>query len=356
MRGRFLSIAVLAAAACLAACWPDARTSGAVTADASPGLAGNYGFLTDYRCQSEASARGKIDTLVDTFSVSDVQFYDWFASYSQPTAGASWTDPWFRTRAICRQTIEWYIDELHVKHARAWAYVQAIAAEEETWTSEPRGIAPLRKADGSWLHMKNELRPPEGVPTYLASAGWARHQVEVWGRAVAELRFDGVHWDTIGAVAGDYAAETRGIRAFLRTAGPLLAALGLKQTLNFVDVSWWDDSLLADVAFPYMEVWPHPCTGDGGAAGATCSSEPKLLEAMSSPAMQRRWGVMAFYPSSGAPAGWTQSQTMIARWQGAPTHHLHYLVVGDGRKRLVNEYFPSAVPLTDAEVTALTQK
>jgi hypothetical protein len=347
--GLFSLARVAAAAAAAVACAPThAPSQGAAATElaAGAGLTGNYGFLTDYRCQSEASARAKIDTLVDTFHISDVQLYDWFASYSQPTAGASWSDPWFRVRPICRQTIAWYIDELHVKHARAWAYVQAIAAEEETWTSEPAGIAPLRKADGSWLHLKNELRPPDGVPTYLPGDGWARHQVEVWGRAVAELRFDGIHWDTIGAVAGDYAAETRGIRAFLRTAGPLLAALGLKQTMNFVDVSWWDESLLADVAFPYMEVWP----------GGSSSHEQMLYDAMSTPAMQRRWGVMAFYPSSGMPAGWTQSQTMIARWRSAPAHHLRYLVVGDGRKRLVNEYFPSAVPLTDDEVTALTQK
>jgi hypothetical protein len=71
--------------------------------------------------------------------------------------------------------------------------------------------------------------------------------------------------------------------------------------------------------------------------------------------MQARWGVMAFYPSVDMPAGWTQSQVMLARWNEAPQHDLRYLVVGDGTERLVTEYFPSDVSLTSAEIAALTQ-
>ena len=125
--------------------------------------------------------------------------------------------------------------------------------------------------------------------------------------------------------------------------------------MNFVNVSWWEDALLADVAFPYMEVWPRPCPPGADTADGSCSFEQKLYDTMASAAMQRRWGVMAFYPSYGAPAGWSQSQIMIYRWYIARSHHLRYLVVGDGRERLVNEYFPSDVPLTGAEVTALTR-
>jgi hypothetical protein len=180
-------------------------------------------------------------------------------------------------------------------------------------------------------------------PLYFANAGWAEHQVGVWGAPVASLGFDGIHWDTLGPIAADYGSEAAGFQAFLQTAAPLLSNLGLLETLNFVNVSWWDDSLLGVVAFPYAEVW-------------SMSIEQQLYATMSAPAMQAQWGVMAFYPSVDMPAGWTQSQVMLARWNEAPQHNLRYLVIGDGSERLVSEYFPADVPLTAAEVAALQQQ
>jgi hypothetical protein len=332
-----LALVSFGVAACNVSSEPVGQTKGADTSTPGPaaGLPGNYGFLTDYSCQSEQAARGKIDEMVQTFGISDVQFYDWFASYGTPTAGDSWTDAWFHTRPICLQTILWYIDELHQNHARAWAYVQSIASEDATLASADAGIYPLLDAQGQRFYMGTH-------PTYFANAGWAQHQVGVWGQAVAGLGFDGIHWDTLGPIAGDYAAETGGFHDFLATAGPALTGLGLLQTMNFVNVSWWDDSLLALVAFPYAEVWGMPI-------------EQTLYQTMSDDALQARWGVMAFYPSVDAPAGWTQSQTMLARWAEAPQHHLRYLVIGDGSDRLVDEYFPDAVALTSAETAALQQ-
>jgi hypothetical protein len=111
--------------------------------------------------------------------------------------------------------------------------------------------------------------------------------------------------------------------------------------MNFVNVSWWDDSLLDVVAFPYAEVWSMPI-------------EQRLYAAMSTRAMRARWGVMAFYPSVDVPDGWTQSQVMLARWNEAPLHNLRYLVLGDGRSRLLDQYFPDAVALGDSEAAAMS--
>jgi hypothetical protein len=213
--------------------------------------------------------------------------------------------------------------------------VQSIAAESEDLRDAAAGIFPLLDASGQWFHMGSH-------PTYFANAAWASHQVGVWAPTVAQLGFDGIHWDTLGPIAGDYAAETAGFQAFLRAAAPLLANLGLAETMNFVNVSWWDDSLLDVVAFPYAEVWSP-------------AIEQSLYGAMASPAMQDRWGVMAFYPSESVPAGWSQSQVMLARWNVAPTHHARYLVAGDGARRLVDEYFPDCVPLTADEIAAMSQ-
>jgi hypothetical protein len=299
------------------------------------GLVGNYGFLTDYSCMDEATARARIDDLVQTFGVTDVQFYDWFVDYSTPTAGQTWTDPWKHERTICLQTIQWYVDELHLQGARAWAYVQSIASEDPNLADSAAGIYPLVDASGTPYLMGKR------IPTYFANAAWAQHQVTVWAPTVASLGFDGIHWDTLGPIAGDYGAETAGIHAFLGSAGPSLQGFGLLQTMNFVSVSWWDDSLVNLVEFPYAEVW-------------SMSEEQTWYAALAAPALQASWGVMAFYPSVDLPAGWSQSQVMIARWNEAPQHQARYLAVGDGRKRLVTEYFPDAVDLTDPEVSALS--
>jgi hypothetical protein len=105
---------------------------------------GNYGFVANYDCgESEATARAKIDAMVSRFHITDVQFYDWFAGYGTPTSGDSWTDPYFHCRPICRQTIEWYIDELHRDGARAWAYVQSVAAEDPNLADPAVGIVPI---------------------------------------------------------------------------------------------------------------------------------------------------------------------------------------------------------------------
>src|SRR5262249_22558058 len=158
------------------------------------------------------------------------------------------TDPWFHSRPICRQTIAWYIDELHRSGARAWAYVQSIAAESEHLASASGGIYRLIDQHGVWFHMGS-------LPTYFPNAQWADHQVEAWGQSVAALGFDGIHWDTLGPKASNYSAEAAGIHAFLREAAPQLAKLGLMQTMNFVNLAWWDSSLLDVIAFPYAEVW-----------------------------------------------------------------------------------------------------
>jgi Glycosyl hydrolase family 66 len=337
-RAIVLAVALLGVGACERPTISGSGISASAADTQAPGLSGNYGYFTDYTCMDEATARARVDNLVDAFGVTDVQFYDWFVDYQTPTAGSQWTDPWFHQRTICLQTIEWYVDELHQQGARAWAYVQSIASEDATLANADAGIYPLIDSTGQ----QAQIGPSPDVqhPLYFANAGWATHQVGVWGQAVADLGFDGIHWDTLGPIAGDSAAETAGFHDFLNTASPLLQSLGLLQTLNFVNVSWWDESLLSVVAFPYAEVW-------------SMAIEQQLYTQMASPAMQARWGVMPFYPSVDTPDGWTQSQTMIARWNEAPQHHLHYLVVGDGQMRLVNEYFPSGVPLTSDEVAAL---
>jgi Glycosyl hydrolase family 66 len=299
------------------------------------GLRGGYGFLTDYRSYPEAQARGRVATLAQTFGIKEFQFYDWFATYSKPTNGSSWPDPFKHEREIYLETILTYIDEIHRRGGRAWAYVQAVGADEADLADPSAGIYPLLDRDGKWYG-----HPPEDPSfwTYFLNAAWADRMTGIWGPPVKNLGFDGIHWDTLGRKAGDYASEVNGTHAFLRRAKGSLAALGLSQTLNFVDLAWWDPDLVASglVAFPYAEVW-------------TMTSERSYYAHMNDPALARMWGVMAFYPTVDNPEGWTDSEVMLARWAEAPKHRLMYLILGDYENRLVGPYFPDATPLSPSE-------
>jgi hypothetical protein len=153
-----------------------------------------------------------------------------------------------------------------------------------------------------------------------------------------DLGFDGIHWDTLGPKAGDYGSEVSGTHAFLRRAKGSLAGLGLSQTMNFVNLAWWNPGLVASglVAFPYAEVWSH-------------ALEESYYAAMNDRALAGMWGVMAFYPMVDKPEGWTDSEVMLARWAEAPKHRLMYLILGDDERRLADAYFPDATPLSPSE-------
>ena len=247
------------------------------------------------------------------------------------------------SRQICLQTIQWYIDELHVQGGRAWAYVQSIAAEENNLANAAQGIYPLVNAQGA----PAVLGPSGAGVTYpldFANAAWAQHQVGVLGLGSRIAR---VRRDSLGHAGSHRRGLRRGDRRIRRvpddrgalTVQPRAPSNHeLRERLvvgRFIARRW------SPFHTPRYGPWP---------------SSSSFTLTMSAPAMQSRWGVMAFYPSVDMPAGWTQSQVMLARWNEAPQHNLHYLVIGDGSDRLVNEYFPSDVPLTAAEITALSQQ
>jgi Glycosyl hydrolase family 66/TIR domain len=309
----------------------------AINAPQSHTLRGGYGFLTDYGLYPEAQARGRVATLVLTFGIKEFQFYDWFASYSKPTIGASWPDPFKGARQIYLETIRTYIDEIHRHGGRAWAYVQAVGAEED-YLADPRvRIYRLLDRNGNRC---GHPPPPESprFRTYFLNEAWADRMTGIWGPAVKDLGFDGIHWDTLGPKAGNYGSEVSGTHEFLRRTKESLATLGLSQTLNFVDLAWWNPNLVTSglVAFPYAEVW-------------SMASEKRYYAGMNHPALAGRWGVMAFYPKVDKPEGSTDSEVMLARWAEAPKHRLMYLILGDNEKRLDGPYFPDAMPLSTSE-------
>jgi hypothetical protein len=317
----------------------ESETNGrAAPAPQVPGLAGEYGFLS---CavlgpQPEAAIRARIGTMARDYGIREFQFYDWFADYSTPVAGDHWTDPYFHRSGISRRTIEISINEVHRQGARAWAYVQAVGAEEQQLENPKKDLWKLRDAKGEWhWHPPGTDKPR--FPTYFANAAWAVHMIDRWGGPIKQLGYDGIHWDTLGRIAGDYGAETAGIHAFIRTAEGLLQGQGLRQTMNMVDLAWWDRAVVRKhLEFPYAEVW-SPDTAN------------RYYAEMDQPDMAGIRGVFAMYPSVSVPAGWTETDVIRARRSEGRKHHLVYLVVGDGARRMKNEYWPETVPLTAAE-------
>ena len=307
-----------------------------------PGLAGEYGFLSSavLGLQTEAAVRARIVTMARDYGIREFQFYDWFADYSTPVAGDHWTDPYFRQSAISRRTIEISINEAHRQGARVWAYVQAVGAEEQQLENPKKDIWKLRDGKGEWHWHPPGVDKPR-FPTYFANAAWAAHMVDRWAGAIKDLGFDGIHWDTLGRIAGDYGKETAGIHAFIQTTHGLLQNQGLLQTLNFVNLAWWDRAVVRKyLEFPYAETWSPEIAN-------------RYYAEMDKRDMAGIRGVFAMYPSVSVPTGWTETDVIRARRSEGRKHHLVYLVIGDGARRMKGQYWPETVPLTEAEIAFL---
>jgi len=301
-------------------------------------LRGEYGFLSAKVLgpQRENDIRRRVNLMARRYGIREFMFYDWCADYSHPVAGEQWTDPFFHQHPISRRTIEISIDEIHRRGGRAWAYVQVIGAEERNLEDPQRRIWKLRDGKGDWYWHPPGVKNPR-FPTYFANAAWARLMVNRWARPVKQLGFDGIHWDTLGKIAGDAKAETTGMHDFVATAHQLLDKEGLRQTINMVDLAWWDRELVRhDLEFPYAETWSQNATD-------------KYFAEMDRPEMAGIRGVLAMYPSTARPAGATEAEAVCTRHAEAEKHRLSYLIVGDGARRMKNEYWPETISLSVAE-------
>ena len=309
----------------------------------SHGPTGEYGFISSAALgpQPEADIRARVVTMARDYGIREFMIYDWFADYSTPVRGTEWKDAYFRRHPISLDTLRITLDEIHKQGGRAWAYVQAIAAEEENLESATNGIAKLRNDKGVWYwHPKGEH---PRFPTYFPNAAWARFMVERWAPAVKELGFDGIHWDTLGHIAGSAAKEAAGLHEFLATAHDLLERRGLRQTMNFVDMNGWDRGVvLACCEFPYVEVWSH-------------KTERRYYQEMDGRRMRGVRGVMAMYPTTLKPDDVSETTLLTVRHGEALKHNLAYVLVGDGERRMQTEYWPDTVPLNDAERALLRQ-
>lgn len=310
-----------------------------LTFPASADLLGNYGVLSDFGCRPDTESRAVVRTMADSFGVREFQFYDWFADYSTPTSGTTWVDPFKRKREICLSTIVTFIDEIHRRGGRAWAYVQAVGAEEDDLADDRKGIYRLIDSKGAWHRHEGRF------PTYFLNEAWARRMAAIWAGPVSRIGFDGIHWDSLGPVAGDYGAESAGTGEFLRTARAALVEFGLRQTFNFVDLAWWDADLVTGgiVEFPYAEVWSR-------------TKATRYYEIMDGREAGDGRGVIAFYPKIDAPPGKNEAHVFLSRWTESRRHRLSYLLICNGARRVTGPYYPNTTPLSAKDRVRLRQE
>ena len=304
---------------------------------AAKGVRGEYGFISSASLGPELQTeiRDRVAVMAREYGIREFLFYDWFADYSTPVRGRQWKDPYFRSHDISLQTLRAALDEIHRRGGRAWAYVQAVGAEETDLENPAADLWKLRTDRDEWYWHPPQENPR--FPTYFANAAWGRFMVQRWAPAIRTLGFDGIHWDTLGPIAGNRDAERNGLHAFLRTTRDLLARYGLRQTMNFVELHWWEADLIRDTCeFPYAEIW---FTG----------TEQRYYEYIKDPRLGGAHGVMAMYPRADKPADWSDSAILMARHAAARNNNLVYVAVGDGARRVKHEYWSDTEPLNEAE-------
>lgn len=297
-------------------------------------LIGNYGFLSDFSIRNSEVIRRRIDFMNNKFNIKEFQFYDWFLDYSTPFGEKEvWLDPFFNKRKIYKESIKLQINSIHARGGRAWAYIQSIGSMKSDIHKRCKGIFPIIKNN------KERLKHPKSNERfwgYFLNSKWAKYQTKIWAESVKSLGFAGIHWDTFGVQADHYACEECSIFEFIKEAKSFLDKFDLKQTINMVDLAWWNKEVLSDyLEFPYVEVWSVEKEYEYYKKIKQLSIKGDIPE-----------GVLVFYPSIDIPKGKDESYVLIQRWRKAESEKLSYLLVGDGKKRLYNEYFPNNVDLT----------
>jgi len=344
---------------------------------------GHYGFLS-YFGGTPAEIVDQVDEMFAA-GVRDVQFYDWFDNYAgqyqhfirRDTRGKDpnpewwrqekWTEPWDSHLTVRKSTLTAAIARVRERGGRSWAYVQAVASEYWDLAGAPDNNVSCGKPVTSVLHnasftnlstlrvckLRNKTSwvfhegPSRIFPTYFMSYDLGTFQAHAWIPIIKELGFCGIHWDTLGVKAVDYVAESLGVQAFVRASKIFVSGAGLQQTLNQIDAHWWSRDLFSSrvLEFPYSEIWSpfHEALfwdRSVGLAGAVIANYPGTI----------RNGCCCIDPSDcrlcvdatsykRCPGNITQDILLQIRWKKACTTGARYLIIGNGLRRLVTEYF-----------------
>jgi hypothetical protein len=370
----------------------------------SANTVGRYGFLTKFFLNPTEIVQ-LVDDMMTVYGITDIQFQDWFPNYSgryqsftdvgQGTAipmpnwwfQKQWKDPWFQQNVIYADTLRAAIQRIHYHGGRAWAYVQSQGSEFYNLAGPPEACISFvsdedatygpnkYNADTTRLDLNgdptvdfaifhdftknyqlekiiydDQWKCQTGlntdgtvyriIPAYMANEPLAAYQCNAWVEVVKEYNFDGIHWDTMLYKDNDKKTQDSALQ-FLTRSNTILQRVGLLQTFNDINGAF---NIYNQVEFLYREIWNPDAE----------KLYYNVIDLMGAPNT-----VIAMYPGTtkfGCPSKYcpqvngkniSQEELIMLRWNAAKAHHARYLIMGNGQDRLVTEYFPGSIEMTD---------
>jgi len=219
-----------------------------VSVRANPGDDPIVGFATSFDSASTPAVLSWLRQLRCTV----VQVYDWMERYSQPLAETDkYQDP--LKRPIELPSLLQLVKGIRENGAVAQAYAPVCASDE-----------PFADEHSSWLLYRND-GAPESLGNLLqimnpANVDWQTHWIDVYGRALDAIGFDGLHLDTYGYprmpldTNGTVVGIDDGYESFVRA----VRVARPNDVISFNQVNGvprdFDPPTLP--GFRYVEVWP----------------------------------------------------------------------------------------------------
>lgn len=181
-----------------------------------------------------------------------VQVYDWMERYSQPLAETEkYQDP--LKRSIELPSLRQLVKDIRQNGAVAQAYAPVCASDE-----------PFADGHSSWLLHRND-GAPESLGNLLqimdpGNVEWQAHWIDVYGRALDAIGFNGLHLDTYGYprmpldANGSVAQIDEGYESFVRA----VRAARPSDVISFNQVNGVPRGFVPPTrpGFRYAEVWP----------------------------------------------------------------------------------------------------
>lgn len=300
---------------------------GAAVAKEEEHILGEYGFLSQFDGITEDEARQRVRRLASLFGVREFEFYNAFKGYSSPPADheEKWRCACFGT-PVSRSVLRAYTDEIEKLGGRSWLTVVGMATDPgDTEAQRFTYVIGNQVVEGKGLLDAVE-------PTSELARNIAPH----WARFAKGLGFSGIHWATVnGYASGGGAQKESDVKEFLRESSVALKQHGLEQTWNFLNGFGWDKPLVRDgvVAFTIWEPFDH----------------------MTDPFQALNAGVVKSFPVQEDEDFQGALDHLSEAWARARCFGMHILAVGDGSRLLRNDYYPSALNMTDTDIRLLTE-
>jgi hypothetical protein len=291
------------------------------------GVGGLSDFSSDHLTTDEAKRR--VSQMKTSFALLEFHFYNAFDGYSGPPdyspseVSMSWTRPEPLTTQVDTAIIQAYIQEIRTPPAgRAWLQVNAMACD-------PGQCTPILGSHSVEDVAYLDVVAPNAARATAIAAAWADY--------ANALGFHGIFWSSMGEYGS---CEGCNWPEFLTTAHTILAEKGLEQNAEFIDSYGWSSTLLSSVnptiRFPVWSTW--------GTAQQVQQYKAEFFELEQAGV----WGTQHKIEDGNAVS------TIIDRMLEAACHNAGYLAIVDGTRRIYSDYYPDARPLTEAEVSQIS--